>query len=92
MLGGMFGKSGRYYEFSQPLELVAETEEGGSWIHRIEELEIWCVEPERDDSFLALMDLLDAEYEMYGNPKQKFRHPAATRNHERFQKAIKHVY
>ena len=91
-LSGLFGKSGRYYEFRTPLELVVETEEHGAWVHRLAELDIWTVEPARDDSLLALMDMLDAEYETYGNSALKFRHPAATRGHKRFHKIVKHVY
>ncbi|MEZ5339343.1 MAG: hypothetical protein R3F46_13920 [bacterium] len=91
-LKGLFGKSGRYYEFSKPLDLVIETEEQGSWIHRLEALGIWTVEPERNDSVQALMEMLDAEYEEYGKPGMKFIHPAATKAHRRFQRIVKHVY
>ncbi|MCB1218016.1 hypothetical protein KDL44_11525 [bacterium] len=90
-LSGMFGRSGRYYEFREPVELIAETEEHGAWIHRLDALGIWTVEPGRADSLAALLELLDAEFGDYGKPDLEFDQPAATEAYKRFQQVVKRV-
>jgi len=88
-LSGLFGKSGRYYEFRTPLELVVETDELGNWIHRIDELDIWSVEPTREDSMQSLMQIMDEHYENYGIPKLKFSSAGARKVQKLLQDTIK---
>jgi hypothetical protein len=61
-----FGASGRYYEFSHPLELIVEEDADGNWHHTIEEFNIWVVEPSRDESVKGLEEYFDFLYEVYG--------------------------
>lgn len=91
-LSGLFGKSGRYYEFSRPLELIVEQVEDDCWMHRIEELNLWAAEPTRAESSLGFAQLFDEHYELVGLPKLQFTDPAAIRQREQLLGLLKHVY
>ena len=91
-LSGLFGKSGRYYEFSRPLELIVEQVEDECWMHRIEELNLWAAEPTRAESSICFAQLFDEYYELVGLPGLELTEPAAIRQREQLLKLLKHVY
>ena len=91
-LTGLFGKSGRYYEFSRPLELIVEQVEDECWMHRIEELNLWAAEPTREESCQSFAQLFDEHYENYGMPGLKFEMAGARRVQKQLHDAIKLVY
>jgi hypothetical protein len=91
-LSGLFGKSGRYYEFREPLELIVEQVEENCWMHRIEELNLWAAEPSRAESSISFAQLFDEHYENYGMPGLKFEMASARRVQKQLQDAIKLVY
>ena len=90
-LSGLFGKSGRYYEFSRPLELIVEQDEDGNWHHGIAELDMWAVEPERLASLHGLQETLDADYETFGKPGIELNLARAVIVQDKLRSAIKSV-
>lgn len=62
---GIFGASGRYYRFQNPLELQIEFDEEGLWHHRLPALNIWTYEPDRNDSLRGLQEFLDTNYDTF---------------------------
>ncbi|MCB1218018.1 hypothetical protein KDL44_11535 [bacterium] len=65
-LSGIFGKSGRYYEFSGPLELVVEQIDADCWMYRIDALNLWAAEPGRSECAGSFAQLFDEHYDNYG--------------------------
>jgi hypothetical protein len=90
-LSGLFGKSGRYYEFREPLELVIEQDEDGNWHHSIAELEMHAVEPQRLASLQGLQECLDVDYEVFGKPGLKLELASARQAQEKLRRVIKSV-
>ncbi len=91
-LTGLFGKSGRYYEFSKPLEVIVEQDELGNWIHWLNALEIFAAEPTRVESMHSLMQIIDEHYAVYGHLRDENSTAGALKIRDRLNRIIKTVY
>ena len=91
-LAGMFGKSGRYYEFSQPLALVVEQIEEECWVFRMDELNLWAAEPSRAECAMSFAQLFDEHYELYGLLDPESATEGARKIQAKLLEAIKTVF
>ena len=91
-LSGLFGKSGRYYEFRQPLEVIVEQDELGNWIHWLNALDIFSAEPSRMESMNSLMQIMDEHYALYAPLTEEDSSPGALQVRDRINRIIKTVY
>lgn len=92
MLNGLFGKSGRYYEFSKPLELVVEQVEENCWMYKIDALNLWAAEPGRSECAGSFAQLFDEHYENYGLIDPQSATDGALKVQAQLLEAIKQVY
>ena len=91
-LSGLFGKSGRYYEFRESLEVIVEQDELGNWIHWLNALDIFSVEPTREDSMRSLMQIMDEHFATYENLTEDNATAGALQVRFRLNRIIKTVY